>query len=404
LKETTSLFDDTLAKAIPVDTLRSIWDNLIQTHGGLKEITSLKPFKLLSFDAVMASIQMDKNSLDLQLVFGENAKLSGLHIVPKPVAESFSIPPYAKSEDFTETDVVFGVDKWMLPGKISVPKDSSQGPFPCLVLVHGSGAHDEDETISLNKPFRDLAWGLASRGICVFRYVKRTKQHKLSPEEAESLTIFSEVVDDAVAAVDFVKTHSSVNPNQIFVLGHSLGGYASPLIGQRTLNSVNGFISLAGSTRPLEDLILSQLIHLKTDETALSGIRKAVEKIKSEDLSSATSKSQLLNIHPNYWLSLRNYDPIEVAREIPQSMLILQGDRDYQVTSADYERWLSLFADYPERVSVKQYAKLNHLMMEPPGIDLSEKSPSEYHIATNVQEEVIVDIAAWIKTITAPKC
>ena len=71
-----------------------------------------------------------------------------------------------------------------------------------VVLVQGSGPHDRDETIGPNKPFRDLAWGLASKGIAVLRYEKRTKEHpgKLTAK----LTIKDEVIDDAVlvAALD----------------------------------------------------------------------------------------------------------------------------------------------------------------------------------------------------------
>ena len=50
-------------------------------------------------------------------------------------------------------------------------------PFPGVVLVHGSGPNDRDESIGPNKPFRDLAEGLASRGIAVLRYDKRTRTH-----------------------------------------------------------------------------------------------------------------------------------------------------------------------------------------------------------------------------------
>src|SRR2546421_397489 len=85
----------------------------------------------------------------------------------------------AASKDFDdaikETEVTVGKGEWVLPGTLPLP--TGDGPFPAVVLVHGSGPHDRDETIGPSRPFRDLAGGLASQGIAVLRYEKRTKEH-----------------------------------------------------------------------------------------------------------------------------------------------------------------------------------------------------------------------------------
>jgi len=125
-------------------------------------------------------------------------------------------------------------------------------------------------------------------------------------------------------------------------------------------------------------------------------VKEAVENIKSPELSLSTPSSELLNISPTYWLSLKGYDPIKVAQKLPQQFLILQGERDYQVTERDFERWHSLATIDNNRFTYKKYENLNHLMMDPPGIDRSKKSPEEYGVAFNVAEDVIKDIADWI--------
>src|SRR5450432_3593292 len=99
------------------------------------------------------------------------------------------------------------------------------GPFPAVVLLHGSGPNDRDESIGPNKPFRDLAGGLASQGIAVLRYEKRTKAHaaRFSAELKERVTVQEEVVDDALLAVQRLRQTAGIDPRRLYVLGHSLG-------------------------------------------------------------------------------------------------------------------------------------------------------------------------------------
>src|SRR5207302_9634236 len=105
-------------------------------------------------------------------VFSPDKKVSGLQF--KPPFE-YKAPAYVKKEAFNDSDVEDVSVEWAVPGTLSMPVGN--GPFPAVVLVHGSGPNDRDETVGLNMPFRDLAWGLASRGIAVLRFDKRTRVH-----------------------------------------------------------------------------------------------------------------------------------------------------------------------------------------------------------------------------------
>src|SRR5439155_1698817 len=82
-------------------------------------------------------------------------------------------PPalYVHPSDFRAVDVSVGTAPFVLGGTLTVPV--GLGPFPGVVLLHGSGPQDRDETIGASKVFKDLAEGLASRGIEVLRYDKR---------------------------------------------------------------------------------------------------------------------------------------------------------------------------------------------------------------------------------------
>ncbi|PGB67447.1 hypothetical protein COM12_11480 [Bacillus wiedmannii] len=88
-------------------------------------------------------------------------------------------PSYSNPKSFVDKEVVVGSGAFPLPGTLSVPK--GKGPFPAVILVHGAGAADQDSATYALKPFRDLAEGLASKGIAVLRYNKRTYERQ--PEE-----------------------------------------------------------------------------------------------------------------------------------------------------------------------------------------------------------------------------
>ena len=145
-----------------------------------------------------------------------------------------------------------------MPGTLTVP--NGKGPFPAIVLVHGSGPNDRDESIGANKPFRDLAYGLATHGIAVLRYDKRTHVH---PEQFANIvfTVKEETIDDALSAVALLRTTAHIDPTRICVLGHSLGGMLIPRIGLAD-NRVAGLIVLAGATMPLGDTMLRQVRYL----------------------------------------------------------------------------------------------------------------------------------------------
>src|SRR5262249_44809950 len=137
-------------------------------------------------------------------------------------AASWTAPSYATPATFDEKPIAVGSNP-ALPGLIAIPKDAKNAP--AVVLVHGSGPNDQDETIGALKVFKDLAWGLASRGIVVLRYDKRTR---VAPQ---GVTTQKEEVDDAAhAAIALLAARPEVDPKRVALLGHSQGGYLAPRI------------------------------------------------------------------------------------------------------------------------------------------------------------------------------
>lgn len=393
----TKNFDATMKKVMPADKLEEFWKALVGQVGPLKKITGARPDKKKGkYDIVYVACEFEKRKLDVRVALDGERRVSGFALVPPRGVQAFKAPPYARPESFAEQEAVVGSGPWKLPGTLTLPK--GDGPFAAVVLVHGSGPHDRDETIGPNKPLRDLAWGLASKGVATLRYEKRTHAHSQEMSKIkDTITVKEEVVDDALAAVTLLRKTDRIDPKRISVLGHSLGATMAPRVAERE-PAVAGIILLAGNQRPLEDLILEQVTYLTGEKPTdaqkkrLEKLKKQVARVKDPKLTAETPASDLpLGMSAPYWLALRAYDQAATAARLKQPVLILQGERDYQVTLADFAGWKKALAG-KKNARLKSYPTLNHLFMAGKGKATSE----EYDTAGHVDEVVVNDIAAWI--------
>jgi dienelactone hydrolase len=274
-----------------------------------------------------------------------------------------------------------------------------------VALVHGSGPLDRDGAVGPNRPYRDLADGLGARGIAVLRYDKRTLVHRAAMAAfGPGLTVDDEVVDDALAAVRLLRGAPGVDPEAIFVLGHSLGGYLAPRIAARS-PEVRGVIVLAGNARGLAEVILDQMETISAAEgaatpeaaAAIETIRRQVARLESPDLSPDTPPAELpFGVPAAYWLDLRDYDPAATAARLGRPILILAGGRDYQVTRADFEGWERSLGDDRD-ATLRWFPDLNHLLIAGDG----PVGPADYAIAGHVAAVIPETIAARVDGIVA---
>jgi len=389
-------FDAAMKKALPPDKLKATWKGILAQAGAFKSQGAARTEKLDKYDVVLVPCEFEKASLEARIVFDADNKVAGLFFRPATVEYK---PPDYVTTSFKDVEKTIGSGEWALPATLSVPE--GKGPFPAVILVHGSGPHDRDETIGPNRPFKDLAGGLASRGIAALRFEKRTKVHADKFLKGKELpTIKEEVTDDALAAVKLLRGEKDIDAKRIHVLGHSLGGTLAPRIASED-ESIAGIVILAGAARPLEDLILEQFTYLfslegkLTDEQkkTLDQLKTQIARVKDPKLKPDTPASELpLGLHAAYWLSLRDYRPTDVAAKLKRPLLILQGERDYQVTMDDFALWQKALAER-KNVRLMSYPDLNHLFMTGKG----KSKPAEYSVAGHVDKRVVEDIANWIK-------
>ncbi len=259
-------FDETMLKLSGPDKLEPMWTKQLPAQvGAFKQQGPARREQFQGYEIVLVACSFEKAVLDARIVFDKDGQDRGFQFVPPAPPANYAPPAYADASKFEESEVTIGSGEWALPGTLTMPKGA--GPVPGLVLVHGSGPNDRDETIGPNKPFKDLAWGLATRGIAVVRYEKRSKVYGqrivADPELEARLTVKDETIDDALAAAALLQGTKGVDPKRIFILGHSLGGFLMPRIALAAEPlGLSGFISLAGLTQPLDDTIVRQMTYL----------------------------------------------------------------------------------------------------------------------------------------------
>jgi len=253
-----------------------------------------------------------------------------------------------------------------LPATVLLPSDAKDAPI--VVMVHGSGALDRDETVYKNKPFRDIALGLASQGIATLRYDKRTFVYRHPVTSMDEETIL-----DALSAIQRARHYS----HRVYLLGHSLGAMLAPIIAQRAKVQLAGVIMMAAPAKDLETVVREQFDYLLPSGASPSFKEQQLETLRQQA--------------PHY---LQPQGQVAAAQQLSVPILILQGERDYQVSMQDFHLWEQSLKGM-KSVAFHSYPSLNHIFMEGEG----KSAPLEYQIEKHVAEDVLSDISHFVKSV-----
>ncbi len=388
------VFNHTMLEAFPEEKLKATWESILQGYGGFQKIQGRKHMSVHNFDVIIVECVFEKAWLAAKISFDHENKIAGLFFTPIAQKITYSPPNYVRRDAFFEKEITIKNGKIELPGTISIPK--GEGTFPAVVLVHGSGPRDRNETIGANQPFKDLAWGLAGKGIAVLRYVKRTKEYsRKSPHPEHAIDVEQETVSDAAAACRILRDYQDIDTTKIIVLGHSLGGMLIPKIAAKAPDAT-GFILMAANARPLEDLILEQHRYIFELDNNISDVEQArlddlqlkIARVKQKPIDMNLKPEELpLNIPASYWTSLQNYDQVLEIQKLEKPVLLLHGERDFQVTMRDFAIWKQSLSGKPN-VKIKLLPKLNHLMISGESKSTVEEYGQEGHVHTSVIDAI----------------
>jgi len=264
---------------------------------------------------------------------------------------------------YNEVEVSFESKGFKLYATLTLPLNSGKDFFPAVVMVHGSGANDRDESLPVSqnvviKPFMSIAHELAKAGIASLRYDKRNftiiKENLL---ENGMVNVYpQDFIDDARAAFDFLCSTEHIDKNRIFFIGHSEGASYAPFICKD--KQFAGAVLLAPGLERIDIMVIKQLemlISIYTQNNISNQYQSYIDQytlmrdaLKSQfDLLQSGSISEdnyIMGATPEYfrrWKKLTENTPQDIAAmTIP--VLIINGTADMKCPVQDLKNYESI--------------------------------------------------------------
>jgi len=231
-----------------------------------------------------------------------------------------------------------------LHGELLVPSGVTEGKFPVVLLIAGSGPTDRDGNNPLGvkaAPYRMLAEALQRQGIASYRYDKRYVGESENFKGRMDSLRFEDYVNDAAACIRRLKADTRFS--RVVVIGHSEGALIGVIAARK--GQADGFISLAGVGEPAEVVLKRQL---RQAGRSGAGVEKALDSLKTGNES--------------YIASWNRYDPAHEIGELKMPVIIIQGLTDLQAGREDAEK---LKAAAP-KAGLVLIDSMNHVLKDAP--------------------------------------
>lgn len=306
-----------------------------------------------------------------------------------------------------------------LEGTLDLPP--GQGPFPALVLVHGSGPQSRDQVvpgqlgIAFAQPipvFRELATQLNARGFAVLRYDKRTcfaangctNQY---PVPSDTIVV-DDFKKDAQAALRYLASRPEVDKNSLFVVGHSQGAALVPAI-LHEMPELKAGVAIAAPGTSFGRTVQSQIDKLfsLTPESQHEQLRvqlkdliTEVDKLKALE-AGQDIKDKILGAAPEFSRSQIQAakDALSLAKSIERPLLALRGTYDWNIPSADFAEWKKALQSsaHAAKHRVQELPELTHALnrVKEPDPQKLQASDIEHKVHPSVAEA----IAAFLENV-----
>ncbi|TCJ02598.1 alpha/beta hydrolase family protein [Cytobacillus praedii] len=310
-----------------------------------------------------------------------------------------------------KTDEVVIQATYPLSGTLTIPIDSNPA-FPAILIISGSGKGDRDGNLKKMKIniYKDLADFLTLKGFVTLRYDKRGTSKSGGNFLETGLT---DLIDDAVECIKFLRSHPKVDNNKIIILGHSEGALIAPAVFKKI--SVSGLILLAGAAEPSKELLPRQnelayaelnrktgikgwLIRtFKITEKARKQNSKIINKIIHSDKEVMRLKGVKLNAK---WLrEIYAYNVCEYLAEVTCPVLAITGEKDIQVPPEHAKLMAEMVKGEAEWHTIPD---MNHIFRKYEGQHTMLGLLKEYKTQINqpIDKELLDRLSTWLQGYT----
>ncbi len=390
-----------VSSSVSEDILDEFWNNyLMDQFGRFVEYEGYLT-QMESGNVTMYMYGLKFEGYEVIMAVGVNGKGE---IASFTLAQAVSGAKEEFSEGVSVKEVSFGNEPYVINGSL-ISKEGTENA-PAVIIVGGSGPTDRYGKMGANATYADLADELAKKGITVLTFDKRTYTYAqtITDEELLSFTIEDEYLEDVKAAYEYLKGCEGIDQEEIYIAGHSLGGYLLPMIDGYLSGAPKGYIYLSAPSDNMQTLMLYQVRYLanldgEVDEEeafqieAYELMAKNVRNLTEENKGSY-SYTDLFSSPPSYWLSLKDYNAPESSVDVSSKMFFAFGGKDYQVPLYQMEAYETALQGR-EDVTFKIYDNMCHLLFDTNTYE-KDLSPDDYNVKTDINAELVNDIYEFI--------
>lgn len=334
-----------LSNQLTKEGLQESWNSVADGIGAYEGIESVQNEENGTYRIIYVTLRFRQNQgRSIRFVYDSEGQIAGIWFdvaeITKKKGES------GQAGAWSETDITIGRDPYPLKGRLTLPEGKEA---PVVILLADAADADMDGSIgkSKNKPLRDIAHGLAEKGVASVRYHRRSYEYAslVSPEDG----LYDTLIQDVWYAVDQMYNERRVDRDRIYILAMGKTADYMPGIIKKKAKRLSGAILMAG--RPV----------------ALT------ERYYSREEKTFTSDAA-------YFMEENSTFPL----------LMMQGEEDFETTVNDFEQWKNIWKGR-SHIVYHTYQHLNHYFM----VSSGKKDREQYDKSGTVNATVIRDIAAW---------
>lgn len=237
-------------------------------------------------------------------------------------------------DNFATEEVLIMNDSIKLPGTLSYNSDLKSQPL--VIFIHGSGNVDRNgnQGIAANANYlKMLNDSLVERDIAFYRFDKRSA----TPSNIKFMMAdmkFEGFVDDMNLVINKFKDDKRFS--SISLIGHSQGSLVAMLVDH---SHIDKYISLAGPSDHFDKLFVEQ-IRTQNGDTIANKVQSHFKELKENgNIENVDPMLMSLFNKPTqpFLLSWMKYNPVEEIKKLKLPILIINGNKDTQVSPIDAE-------------------------------------------------------------------